>query len=590
MKNINLAKSGTFALAAMTLGFSVQAANFTDIAASAGLDVNSRTAGWADYDGDGCLDVMLATDSAPVLMKNNCDSTFTDVTAAAGITGPIAPWAIAWADYDADGDLDVYVPTGSADSGMSSLWQNNGDGTFTDVAAAVGVPMAAGVVGASWSDYDNDGDLDLFGAARFAGVDNNFDFLYRNDDGIFTDVSVSSGVQGPGERQTFMGIWFDYDMDGDQDLYLSVDFGTDVLYQNNDAVFTDVSAIAGVGAPGHGMGVYVGDLNNDGWFDIVSSNNNRSNVDDDELDDHGPSIIYLNNADGTFTVASYASGIKDTGAVKWGVNFIDYDLDGDLDFAEAAGGMLSAGEANLFYENDGSGQLVDITDAAGLTDLGAALGSSWADIDADGDLDWLVNNTQADIVNTLFENNSATGNFLRVKLNGADKNLDAVGATIKITSGSRTQMRTIQAGLSYGNSEELVALFGLGVKEVVDTVTVMWPTGGTTEMTGVAAGQTLVISEDGAEPPMFASISGTVVSSTGGVVTDAVVDFRDPDTGEVFFVIRADAAGNYSGEIPAGLYQMAALSRISGLSRPFVRAIAAGEVIELDFVLRPPRN
>lgn len=544
MKTITLVKS-TLLLTAMGLSTASQAANFTEIAAPAGLDVNSRSAGWADYNNDGCLDVMLVNGNTPTLYKNNCDSTFTEVTTEAGIDSPNFPWSVAWADFDGDGDLDAYI-SGASGTDTNAMWQNNGDGTFQNVAADVGLTATLGTAGASWADYDQDGDLDLFLAGRFDAT-SNLDGLFRNDDGQFTDVAATAGVQGASNRLTFMGVWFDYDMDGDQDLYLSCDFDPDVLYQNNaDGTFTDVSATAGIGAPEHGMGISTGDLNNDGCPDVVSSNNNRTDVDDGELDEHGPSIIYLNNCDGTFTVASYDSGIKDRGYVNWGVNFIDYDNDGDLDFSEVAGGMLSSGEPNAFYENDGTGHLFDITDAAGVANNGLAFGSSWADIDNDGDLDWLVSNAAEETLpNVLYRNDSATGHYLRVKLNGADKNTDAIGAVVKITSGSRTQMRTIQAGLSYGNSEELVAHFGTGIKDVVDTVTINWPTGGSTVLTDVSVDQTLVVDEITQPEPIPATIRGLITEPSGLPSALAIVDVRDVATNQIIAVTRTDPNGNY---------------------------------------------
>jgi len=526
MNNSTLFRNTALATLILASSAPVQAATFTDIAVSAGLGIHSRSTGWGDYDNDGCLDVMMTSDTSPKLFRNNCDgsNTFTDVSATAGITAPAMNWAAVWADVNGDDLLDVYL-TAQAETTYNVLYINQGNGTFVaDTSAPV---SGRGSAGASFADYDGDGDLDLFVAGRF-GSTNNQDALLRNDNGTFTDVTDLAGLGGQAGRLTFMGLWFDYDMDGDQDLYLTVDFGTDVLYQNNgDGTFTDVSLAAGIGLPQHGMGVYTGDLNNDGCLDIASSNNNGDTTNDPETDEHGPSIIYLNNCDGTFTVASYASGIADRAVVDWGLNFIDYDNDGDLDFSQVSGGMLSSGQPNAFYENDGSGQLFDITAAAGVSDSGDAFGSAWIDVDNDGDLDWFVSNSgNPSFPNALYRNDSATGHYLKVKLNGIAPNTDAVGATVKITAGSRTQMRVIQAGLSYGNSEELAAFFGLGVKTVADNVTVIWPNGTQSEVLNVAVDQTLVIDEDTSNVPLVGTVTGSVTDPNGLPLAGAAVSVR----------------------------------------------------------------
>lgn len=587
MKKLNRTAISSLTILASTLAYSpVNAANFSDVALSAGFDTHSRSSGWADYNEDGCVDVVRTGSSGATLHKNNCDGSFTDATVESGISVTDNAWAAVWADYDGDNLIDVFITAGSSSVQNNTLWRNLGDGTFENVTTSTGLDGVNASAGASWADFDQDGDLDLFVASRF-DPDTTPDYLFRNDDGVFTDIAASAGVQGAIDRLTFMGVWFDYDIDGDQDLYVAIDFGTDVLYRNNlDGTFTDVSLEAGIGAPTHGMGIYTGDLNNDGCEDIVSSNNSRTELDNEELSEFGPSMIYLNNCDGTFTPGSYASGIADRGVVNWGVSFIDYDNDGDLDFSEVSGAMLTNGEPNAFYENDGSGQLFDITQKAGVEDEGDAFGSAWVDYDNDGDLDWFVSNTANVIItDAFFQNNSVTGHYLRVKLNGADKNTDAVGAVVKITSGSRTQMRTIQAGRSYANSEELVAHFGLGVKDKIDSVSVQWPTGGTTELSDITADQTLVIDE--VSEPITTSISGTVTDPSGLPVFAAIIDIRDAATNQIVNISRTDVNGQYLVDtLPPGEYKIAAIKTGFAFSLIQTITLQAGDNLLIDLQLR----
>lgn len=576
----------TAALVAAGFGASLgaQAASFTNISAAAGIpSTNSvRGAAFGDYDKDGCVDLLLAVPSGPELLKNTCAGSFTDVGAAAGIsTGGEQGWGTVWADYDGDGDLDGFV---ASSSGANGLYRNNGNGTFTNVAATAGVDGAEqGSAGAAWADYDGDGDLDLFVAGRFGdpGVAL-FDKLYQNNgNGTFTDVAAAAGVQGPNNRLSFQGLWFDYDIDGDLDLYVTVDFGTDVLYANNgNGTFTDVSVAAGIGYPQHGMGVAVGDINGDGCLDILSSNNTQGDPSDTE---HAHSALMLNNCNGTFTNANVAAGFLDRAVVEWGLNFVDFDNDTDMDVSIVAGGMLSDGEPNVLYENIGE-KLVDVTDASGAQDNGAAFSSIWADIDNDGDLDWFVGNVTGGN-SALLRNDGPVGNHLKIQLSSETNNTYGVGARIDVRSGLRNQARVITAGNSYASSDEPAAYFGLGVLDKADKVTVYWPNGEMTELTDVAANQTLVIAQEVAV--VNGSISGVVFNPSGTPEPGVQVRARRQDTGEVFVTVTA-ADGSYSfpSLVPA-VYRMTANKTGFSINPLTNVTLDSGEAETTNLTLRP---
>ena len=180
---------------------------FTDVAEEAGLqrsDIENRTAAWADFDGDGFMDVFITKSSE--LFKNRGDGTFVDVTAAAGITPSEDAQGGAWGDYDNDGDLDLYVTMGEAPDGtpiQGSLYQNNGNGTFTDVTTGSGAINTAGALGVTWGDYDNDGYLDLYIVNTEEGFTQPNRLFRNNGDGTFTDVASTAGVgakTGQGEE------------------------------------------------------------------------------------------------------------------------------------------------------------------------------------------------------------------------------------------------------------------------------------------------------------------------------------------------------------------------------------------------------
>jgi hypothetical protein len=231
---------------------------YTDVAEAAGLqrpDITNRTATWADYDGDGLMDVFIAQIDG--LYHNNGDGTFTDVTDAAGIIhNSDDVQAGAWGDYDNDGYPDLYVtrgvdPGGGADDDgaggsqvpdvsqiPSILYHNNGDGTFTDVTTQTGTDNVGGALGVTWVDYDNDGKLDLYIVNTLGqGVLNR---LFRNNgDGTFTDVAAQAGVGAklPEDGRGSDASFADYDNDGFPDLFVcngaATTVGTYALFHNN---------------------------------------------------------------------------------------------------------------------------------------------------------------------------------------------------------------------------------------------------------------------------------------------------------------------------------------------------------------------
>jgi hypothetical protein len=214
---------------------------FVDVAEEAGLlrsDVENRTAAWADFDGDGLMDVFITRSSA--LFKNLGDGTFVDVTAAAGITASADAQGGAWGDYDNDGDLDLYVTMGEQNGPplQGILYRNNGDGTFTDVTTASGAINIAGALGVTWGDYDNDGYLDLYIVNTEDGTSTPNRLFRNNGDGTFTDVATTAGVGAkPGAGRGSDATFADYNNDGFLDLFVCNGGGSSVgpylLYRNN---------------------------------------------------------------------------------------------------------------------------------------------------------------------------------------------------------------------------------------------------------------------------------------------------------------------------------------------------------------------
>jgi hypothetical protein len=362
---------------------------FEDVTARWGLDgqLGGLNLVHADYDNDGRPDLLVLRggwlgDEGRVrnsLLRNDLAreaGRFVDVTAAAGLAYPAYPTqAAAWADYDGDGDLDLFVGNEApsdraatlrldAELGApypSQLFRNNGDGTFTDVARAAGVQNHRFVKGAAWGDYDDDGDPDLY----VSNIGPNR--LYRNDgDGTFTDVAVEAGVAEP-SGLSFATWFFDFDNDGDLDLfvadyrapmdavfasYLGLE-GTDghpVLYRNDGGRFRDVSLEMGLRRPLLPMGANYGDLDNDGFPDLYLG----TGIPDFEA--LMPNAMYRNDGGKRFVEVTFAGGFGHL-QKGHGVAFGDLDNDGDQDLYEQMGGAYPYDAyGNVLYRNPTSGR------------------------------------------------------------------------------------------------------------------------------------------------------------------------------------------------------------------------------------------
>ena len=318
-------------------------------------------------------------------------------------------------DSDNDGDLDLYLVNGATfetweeRSGPgNSLYRNNGDGTFSDVAAAAGVDDAGWGAGCAVGDIDNDGDRDLYVTNYRANL------LYGNrGDGAFADLTADAGVAG--DDYSAGAAFFDYDNDGDLDLYvanylrfdlrdnprvdcdyvggiktycgpLGMEGAADVLYRNDGGGgFADVTASSGVGASAihFGLGVLPGDFDGDGLVDLYVAN------------DQTPNLLFRNRGDGTFGETGLVSGVAYSGdgdeEAGMGVDSGDFDGDGDPDLYVTN----FFRESNTLYRNEGAGRFSDFTvqadlEAVTLTMLG--WGTAFSDLDNDGDLDLFVAN------------------------------------------------------------------------------------------------------------------------------------------------------------------------------------------------------
>jgi len=490
-----------------------------------------------DYDNDGWPDIFLVngTDwpghgqkhTTPKLYHNNHDGTFTDVTHKAGLDVEMYGIGVAVGDYDNDGYDDLFVTT----YGQSHLFHNNGNGTFTDVTQNAGL---GGVkefsTSAAWVDYDKDGKLDLVvgnyvqwspetdlyctmdGKSKSYCTPESYKgtsvrLWHNNGNGTFSDVTQKAGLGEPTSKTLGVAV-LDYDNDGWPDLLFSNDTQPNKLYHNNaNGTFTEKAVIAGVafsedGVARAGMGVDTADYDRSGNTSLLISNFSNQML-----------SLYHNEGKGLFVDEAPRSEVGRASLLTLGFGcfFFDYDLDGWPDILVANGHIdpdiqkvqvnVKFAEPPHLFRNLGKGKFAEVTKSAGPEFAAARVGRSaaYADVFNDGRLDVLLS-TNGGAVH-LFRNVAAgaskekPNHSVRFKLIGTKSNRDGIGAVVRVTSSDGTQTQMLKSGSSYLAANELVLTFGLGQLTKGVAVEIRWPNGQVDKLSNVNAGQTVVVTE-----------------------------------------------------------------------------------------------
>jgi hypothetical protein len=483
------------------------AQNFRPLAQAAGLESVAGTNGVAvaDYDRDGDLDIYFVV-AAPYksndkrtwnrLFANNGDGTFQDVTTTAGVAAKANIPALgmglktgaSWGDYDNDGWPDLFVTR----FGPNQLFHNNGDGTFTDVTEQAGVAGGKTQYSASalWFDYDLDGDLDLY-VSVWEDHDkvsrDTRNWMYENlGDGRFLEVSEASGLAD--SAQTWMSVAIDVNNDGRLDLYLANDFGANKLYLNNgDKTFQEKTADFGLEDEGHGMGLAVADCDGNGYFDIYLTNITETNNDGEV------NPLFLNTGENYFINKSVEAGVSLAGW-GWGTEFFDLENDGDEDLF-VVNGYFSYEFAKRLFRNESDSSTVHFKEIAkdvGLADITEGRGLAVFDCNDDGHPDLVISNPRA--VPSLYENPMRQGNWLKIKLEGTISNRDAFGTVVEVRANGKAYKKYYHGAQFLG--QNIIPLhLGLGDAREVERIIVNWPSGYVDEIETVDVNQTILIRE-----------------------------------------------------------------------------------------------
>ncbi len=450
------------------------------------LDSGVGAASFIDIDADGDPDIVATGENSGIVAfyENDGSGNFIDRTAGSGVGLYPKAGGIVGADYDADGDMDLYI---SRILRRDLLLMNNGDWTFTDVTAAAGIiDEEAPGVGNTWGDFDGDGWLDLYVSNRTGTLRPNMTFstepnrLYHNQgDGTFVEVGVAMGVD-LGLAPTLTSAFVDYDLDGDADLYIGNDKGsnctqwTNILFRNDGGVFTDVTAFSNTESCTDTMGIAIGDFDENGFPDFYCTNTPPP---------PGHALM-LNNGDGTFDWTAAAAGVT-ANKLGWSCIFFDHDND-----THQALFVVHSNAANYMYDWNPFWPCEEIAADMGLDHTGPTYNASAADIDNDGDIDLLVQDIDSRL--RLYINNvGSQKRWIRFHAVGDPPNRDAVGAVVRVTANGRTQIaEVLVGGNNYRTQNELTLHYGLGSSCVVDSVEASWPDGQTRTLTNYQAGTT----------------------------------------------------------------------------------------------------
>ncbi len=529
-----------------------------------------------DINNDGLKDIYFTSNNQEnKLYLNKGNMTFEDITARAG-AGCKEGWktGVTMADVNGDGFLDIYIcksADGDPNRRRNILLINNGDLSFTDKAKEYGLDDAGYSTQATFFDYDNDGDLDMFlinhsliEVSNTIGInpvlrnarDPNFsNKLFRNDKGIFKDVSEEAGIIGGMANYGLGVVISDINNDGWPDIYVTNDYAeNDHIYINNrqggfvDSVHQILDHMSNFS-----MGVDIADFNSDGLpdictLDMLPEDNKRQKLlyGPNEFDkfnmfvkaglhyQYMRNMLQLNNGDGTFSEIGQLAGVSNTDW-SWAPLIADFDNDGhpdlfvsngykrdftNMDFLkfkadiqmngpQGNGQKTSMSELikkmpsnkfhNYFFKNNGNLSFKDVSTDWGFGNPVLNNGAAYADLDNDGDLDLVTNNIDQEAF--IYKNNSNElfkNNYISIKLKGEGMNRFGIGAKVKVYFNNQVALKEVQPTRGFQSSVDVDVMVGLGKSTTADSIQIIWPLGKMQTIKAVKADQVVELFEKNA--------------------------------------------------------------------------------------------
>jgi hypothetical protein len=521
----------------------------------------STGATFTDIEGDGDLDLYVCSfDSPNRLYINQGDGTFREQAKDFGLDYRGSSTAMTFSDYDADGDLDAYLVTNYLPPRI--------DLSYSLVLDERGIPRVP-------REYREYHDTVALPDREYGVVEaGQYDHLYQNEGNcVFRDVTEAAGL-----LTNFKGLaatWWDFDEDNRPDLYVANDFyGPDHLFHNlGQGKFADVTRAALPHTPWFSMGCDLGDLNNDGLIDFVASDmagssHYREKMTTGDMEDDAwfletaeprqymRNAVYLNAGVERMIEVGYLTGLTNTDWT-WSIKLHDFDQDGRIDMF-VTNGMnrdwensdlhhegLKRGpanspaydafwqeqprldEANFAFRNRGDLKFDDVSSAWGLNFKGVSYGAAAGDLDADGDLDLVVNNM--DDRPGLYRNARPAGASIVVRLKGSKANPWGIGATVRIETAEGPQVRYLTPVRGFMSGDDAKVHFGLGKAERIDSLTIRWPSGREDEFRDLEVNGLYTITEgDGEIKPVSPAAQTIFVASERIIGADhREADFND---------------------------------------------------------------
>ena len=496
-----------------------QAMLFKEISSSCGMNTEENSYGIAfgDFNQDGREDLYVTSRlNTNRLYENQGNDLFIENASNLNLAFTPSTRTAVWFDLNNDYLLDLVLGN---DNTLDELYLQSPNGFFENITLDAGVFNKGNTFSINIADVNQDNFLDIY-CSNFLGENNLF---INNQDNTFTDLIYQFGAKDDGKS---MGsIFFDYDKDGDADLYLVHDNRQpNILYENQGGKgFVDVSVPSGTNYAGLGMGVDVGDINNDGWLDIYITNLYEN-------------TLLLNNQDGTFKDISASAQVQDYG-MGWGTTFLDVDNDGWVDIY-ACNDSYFSDYPNILYRNNKDLTFTPIAIEEPVSSKQGSYACVCGDINLDGKVDIAVGNAGQNDYTQIFLNEvKSNNNWIGFKLNGTTSNTTAIGSKIRLVDNlGVVHYDEITGGNGFAGQSSLMLHFGLGLATEIDSVTIIWANAEKQSLTDLKINQYYQVLE-GSRPELLSTPDQT--TALGSIVQQSSISiFPNPVQRELNFSLE----------------------------------------------------